>query len=158
MSQNPVADRAAARSLAHQTGAYPAPLTDGRSRNMQAIRRTGTKPEVRLRTKALHALGYRYRKDFPVVVQGLRVRPDIVFTRKKVAVFVDGCFWHRCPEHSRPPGRNAEYWGAKFVRNTARDALVTTRLGSEGWTVIRIWEHERLEDAVGVVAATLLGA
>ncbi|HLI36873.1 MAG TPA: very short patch repair endonuclease, partial [Streptosporangiaceae bacterium] len=73
---------------------YPHPSSEGRSANMRAIRRTGTKPEIALR-RALHKMGYRYRKDYRLdLAGGRRVRPDIVFTARKVAVFVDGCFWH----------------------------------------------------------------
>ncbi len=80
---------------------------------MRAIKRAGTKPEIALRS-ALHRLGYRYRKDHRLdLAEGLRVRPDIVFTARKVAVFVDGCFWHACPEHGRQPAVNEWYWGAQ---------------------------------------------
>lgn len=85
-----------------------------------------------------------------------RVRPDIVFTRARVAVFVDGCFWHRCPIHGRLPRTNPAYWAAKLQGNADRDQIVDQCLTDEGWTVIRIWEHEeparaaeRVSDAVG---------
>lgn len=129
-------------------------LTPGRSRNMRAIRRTDTKPEVALRL-ALHGLGLRYRKDLPIRVGGRLVRPDIVFTRWRVAIFVDGCFWHCCPEHGRDPGVNQEYWSPKLRRNAERDKVQTLLLRQEGWTVIRIWEHELMEDAVAKVQAAL---
>lgn len=73
------------------------------------------------------------------------MRADIVFTRRKVAVFVDGCYWHGCPDHCRLPARNRDYWSAKITRNRARDGLVTESLRAAGWQVTRIWEHEPLE-------------
>lgn len=151
----PGRDPSAARKLAHAAGRYPAPLNDGRSRNMQANRRTDTKPEVALR-KALHHRGYRYRKDLLLRLPGgLRVRPDIVFTGRKIAVFVDGCFWHSCPEHGRQPTTNEWYWSPKLERNRERDRSVTEELRSAGWTVLRIWEHVALEDAIRQVSAAV---
>ncbi|WP_326945317.1 MULTISPECIES: very short patch repair endonuclease [unclassified Amycolatopsis] len=129
---------------------YPAAANEGRSRNMKANRRTDTKPEVTLR-KALHRLGYRYRKDLPIVLDAVRVRPDIVFTSRKVAVFVDGCFWHVCPQHGRQPTSNEWYWTPKLRRNVDRDKLVTGALEEAGWQVVRIWEHVPLPDAVTAV-------
>ena len=126
----------------------------GRSRNMQAIRRADTKPEIRLRS-ALHALGFRYRKDFPIRIDGRLVRPDIVFTRRKVVVFVDGCFWHSCPEHGRNPTVNERYWSPKLRRNAERDREQTRLLESAGWRVLRIWEHVPLDDALATVTASL---
>ena len=97
---------------------YPSAANEGRSANMRAIRRTGTKPEVALRSE-LHRLGYRYRKDHRLdLADGVRVRPDIVFTARKVAVFVDGCFWHACPDHGREPSVNQWYWAPKLRRTT----------------------------------------
>lgn len=117
---------------------------------MQANRRTGTKPEVALRS-ALHAAGYRFRKDFRIDAEGVRVRPDIVFTRRKVAIFVDGCFWHVCPEHGRQPTTNEWYWTPKLQRNLKRDSDVNTALRSAGWTVVRVWEHQALQAVVADV-------
>ncbi|MGW7535265.1 very short patch repair endonuclease [Amycolatopsis sp. NPDC054798] len=143
--------RGDARDKAHAKGLYPAPASEGRSRNMRANRRTDTKPEVTLR-KELHRLGYRYRKDLPLVLDGgVRVRPDIVFTARKIAVFVDGCFWHVCPEHGRQPTSNEWYWTPKLQRNMARDELVTGALRDAGWNVVRIWEHVPLPEAVAAV-------
>lgn len=132
----------------------PLPLNEGRSRNMRANKRTGTKPELALRA-ALHRLGYRFRKDLRVDVAGVRVRPDIVFTRRRVAVFVDGCFWHACPDHSKPPRNNEWYWTPKLERNVARDEQVTQALESGGWRVVRVWEHVPLPDAVSAVESVL---
>lgn len=112
-----------------------------RSRNMAAVRRTDTKPELALRS-ALHRDGLRFRKDFPIRLDGARARPDIVFTRARIAVFVDGCFWHSCPQHGTRPATNTDYWNPKLERNAARDRRNTEALTSAGWTVIRIWEHD----------------
>ncbi|GII34149.1 very short patch repair endonuclease [Planotetraspora mira] len=146
--------REQARKLAHARGRYPAPLNDGRSRNMQANRRANTKPEVALRS-ALHRLGYRYRKDYRLDLQGVRVRPDIVFTSRKIAVFVDGCFWHVCPDHGRHPSTNEWYWAPKLLRNMERDQLVNAALEAAGWHVVRLWEHEPMPNAVQAVVTAL---
>src|SRR6266516_352120 len=134
---------------------YPSAANEGRSANMRAIRRTGTKPEVALRSE-LHRLGYRYRKDHRLdLADGVRVRPDIVFTARKVAVFVDGCFWHCCPEHGSRPASNTWYWEPKLRRNVDRDRTADVALGQAGWTVIRFWEHESIEAAVAEVVGVL---
>ena len=117
---------------------------------MQANRRKDTKPEVALR-RALHARGYRYRVDLRLDVGGVKVRPDLVFTRRKVAVFVDGCFWHVCPEHGRDPTTNEWYWAPKLRRNIERDRAADAALGAAGWTVVRLWEHVPLDAAVAEV-------
>lgn len=145
---------AKARELAHERGLYPAPLSEGRSRNMRANRRSGTKPEVTLR-KALHRMGYRYRKDFRLDVGVIKVRPDIVFTARKVAVFVDGCFWHACPDHGRQPTTNEWYWEPKLRKNVERDRRVNEALNTAGWLVIRLWEHVELAAAVATVVEAL---
>jgi DNA mismatch endonuclease (patch repair protein) len=122
---------------------------------MQANRRRDTVPELALRS-VLHAAGYRYRCDYRIdLVSGRRVRPDIVFTRRRIAIFVDGCFWHSCPQHGVSPRTNASYWGPKLAGNRARDARNTVELGEAGWTVLRIWEHESIEDAFARVVAAL---
>lgn len=78
-------------------------------------------------------------------------KPDIVFTRARLAVFVDGCFWHGCPQHGTNPKSNSEYWTAKLARNRARDAVVTEALEADGWTVIRYWDHDIKDDIARVV-------
>lgn len=134
---------------------YPRASDEGRSRNMRANRRSDTKPEVLLR-RQLHRLGYRYRKDHRLDLSaGIRVRPDIVFTRRKVAIFVDGCFWHVCPEHGREPTRNEWYWTPKLRRNVERDRLADEALAIAGWRVVRVWEHEDTESAVAKVRAAV---
>lgn len=134
---------------------YPSAANEGRSANMRAIRRTGTKPEVALRSE-LHRLGYRYRKDHRLdLADGVRVRPDIVFTARKVAVFVDGCFWHACPDHGREPSVNQWYWAPKLRRTVERDRAADTALAAAGWRVVRLWEHLPLTDATAAVIAVL---
>jgi DNA mismatch endonuclease, patch repair protein len=134
---------------------YPHPLTEGRAANMRAIRRTGTKPEMALR-RALHRQGYRFRKDYRLdLAEGKRVRPDIAFTARRVAVFVDGCFWHACPDHGGKPANNTWYWEPKLRRNVERDRAADAALTAAGWDVVRVWEHETLDDAVTAVVAAL---
>ncbi|MFF7893580.1 very short patch repair endonuclease [Streptomyces sp. NPDC007907] len=137
--------------------ATPTPPTPGRSRNMAAIKRRDTKPERTIRS-LLHAAGKRYRVDLRLQLEGARPRPDIVFTRARVAVFVDGCFWHCCPEHGRQPGVNGGYWGPKLQRNVARDRAADAALAAAGWTVVRVWEHEAPDEAAARIIATLEAA
>lgn len=122
---------------------------------MIANRRADTGPEVALRA-ALHARGLRFRKDYPMKVRGGRsTRIDVAFTRARVAVFLDGCFWHACPLHGQAPKSNAEFWATKLEANRARDRLVSLSLERDGWTVVRAWEHEPMADVVDLVAATV---
>ena len=122
---------------------------------MRAIRRTNTKPELALRS-ALHRQGYRFRKDYRLDLDaGARVRPDIAFTARRVAVFVDGCFWHLCPEHGRNPEVNEWYWAPKLRRTMERDRAADAALAAAGWRVVRIWEHVSLDDAIAAVTAAL---
>ena len=121
---------------------------------MRANRRRDTGPELRLRS-ALHRRGWRFRVDLQVEAGGRRVRPDILFTRHRVAVFVDGCFWHDCPEHGQRPKANASYWELKFRRNAERDRADTESLECSGWTVVRVWEHEPPCEAVAAIEAAL---
>ncbi|HZC61582.1 MAG TPA: very short patch repair endonuclease [Streptosporangiaceae bacterium] len=131
------------------------PPTPGRSANMRANRRTDTKPELALRS-ALHRQGYRFRKDFRLDLDGgARVRPDIAFTGRRVAVFVDGCFWHVCPQHGRDPAVNESYWSPKLRRNVERDRAADAALAAAGWRVVRVWEHQSLDEAVALVVAAL---
>jgi DNA mismatch endonuclease (patch repair protein) len=118
---------------------------------MQAIRSRDTKPEWLVR-RLLHAQGLRYRvaaKPLP----GLRRTADIVFRRAKVAVFIDGCYWHGCPEHYVSPKTNPGYWSDKVARNMARDRDTDQRLEEAGWTVLRFWEHEPSGDCAARIAA-----
>ncbi len=107
---------------------------------MARQRRRDTAPEVALR-RELHARGRRFRVD--LAVPGLpRRRSDVAFTRRRVAVFVDGCFWHDCPVHRTTPVTNGTWWAEKLRRNTERDRETTDHLRALGWTVLRFWEHE----------------
>ena len=122
-----------------------------RRKNMSRIRGKNTSPEMKLR-KMLWESGIRgYRVHYK-----LPGKPDIVFTRKKVVVFVDGCFWHKCPVCFRPPETNAEFWNDKLQKNVERDLKVTKELEDLGWTVLRFWEHEVKKTPEDVVARILL--
>lgn len=116
-----------------------------RSRLMAQIRSTGTGPERRLRC-ALWTAGLRYR-----LRNTLPGKPDVVFPAAKVAVFVDGCFWHGCPLHGRVPHANQAFWLKKFTRNIARDLAADAALTALGWLPLRLWEHEIEQDLVGCV-------
>jgi DNA mismatch endonuclease, patch repair protein len=107
--------------------------------------RRDTEPERRLR-RILFARGLRYRVD-RAPLPGVRRRADILFGPSKVAVYVDGCFWHACPEHATVPKNNQEWWIEKLAANVARDRDTDRQLHAAGWRVIRIWEHEDMEMA-----------
>lgn len=129
----------------------PVPRDEGTRRRLSAQRSTDTKPEMALR-RLLHGRGMRYRVHHPV--PGTRRRMDLAFLGPKVAVFVDGCFWHACPEHGTAPANNAGWWEAKLATNVARDADTDRRLEEAGWAVVRIWEHvDPVEAADRVEAA-----
>jgi DNA mismatch endonuclease (patch repair protein) len=117
---------------------------------MRANRKTDSRPEANLR-RALHARGLRYRKNLSVPTGVGSVKPDIVFPGPKVAVFVDGCFWHSCPTHGNTPSTNRDYWEPKLRRNQERDEMVTDSLTTAGWMVVRVWEHESITSAATVV-------
>ena len=130
---------------------YPHPLSENVTSSMKGNRRIDTKPEKRLRS-SLHRLGFRFRKDYPITVSTNRkCRPDVAFTKKKLAVFVDGCFWHQCPEHGHIPSNNNEYWTRKLNGNRARDENDNELLTENGWAVLRIWEHMPLDKALLLV-------
>lgn len=136
---------AADARAATESDRYPYPSRPSVTAVMKGNRKTDTKPEVALRS-ALHRSGARFHKDQNVKVDGRRaIRVDIVFSRAKLAVFVDGCFWHRCPDHGTEPRSNTSYWGPKLERNVMRDRDTDERLRKAGWAVLRIWEHERVE-------------
>lgn len=109
-------------------------------RRFAALPTRDTGPELALR-RELFARGLRYRVHYAVPGFGRR-RVDIAFTRQHLAVMVDGCFWHGCPEHSRLTGRNADWWAWKVAGNIDRDEDTNLRLKNLGWSVIRVWEHE----------------
>src|SRR5262245_10358069 len=111
---------------------------------MQVTLRRDTPCELALRS-AVHRLGLRFRVDSPL--PGLRRRGDLVFTTTRVAVFVDGCFWHGCPEHGTWPKANAEWWREKIEANRRRDTDTDARLIAGGWLVVRVWAHDDAEAA-----------
>ena len=121
---------------------------------MQGNRGSDTRPEVTLRS-ALHRRGLRFRKGVIPPGSGVRCRGDVVFPAARLVVFVDGCFWHRCPDHGTRPRTNAGYWQAKLDRNVARDRANDEALTKAGWRVVRIWEHEDPATAAGRIAALL---
>ncbi|WP_225848283.1 very short patch repair endonuclease [Streptomyces sp. HPF1205] len=126
------------------------PSSLGVSARMSRQASRDTSPEVAVR-RLLYAAGYRYRLHRPV--PGLPRRTiDIVFPGPKVAVFLDGCFWHGCPEHATHPKANAQWWRTKLDRNIARDIETNACLTEQGWTVLRFWEHESAEDVARQVA------
>lgn len=122
---------------------------------MQATPRRDTRPELALRSE-LHRLGLRYfvhRRPVP----GLRREADLVFPRARVAVFVDSCFWHGCPQHITWPAANAEWWREKIERTRRRDHDTDNQLGAAGWTPFRVWEHEDSLDAAQRIKALVRG-
>lgn len=113
-------------------------------------------PELAVR-RAAHALGLRYRVSSRPI-PSLRRTADMVFPRARVAVFVDGCYWHGCPEHFRPPATHTEYWGPKIERNRSRDVDTTLKLCAAGWTVLRFWEHDDPASCAVRIHAAVHGA
>jgi DNA mismatch endonuclease (patch repair protein) len=109
-------------------------------RVMQGNKSRDTKPEIAVRS-AVHALGMRYRVSARPL-RDLRRTADLVFRHARVAVFVDGCFWHGCPQHHAPPKTNSGYWAMKVQGNRNRDRDTNQRLREEHWTVLRFWSHE----------------
>lgn len=113
--------------------------------SMQSNKGRDTKPEVALRS-AVHSLGLRYRVSVRPIKQ-LRRTADLVFPRVKVAVFLDGCFWHGCPEHHTVAVTNAEFWAGKVAGTRERDKDTDARLEEAGWIAVRVWEHEDPSEA-----------
>lgn len=138
------------------SGHRPKPLDDVVRRHMETQPRSDTKPEVNLR-RALHRRGLRYRVGVPVPGAPRRTI-DIAFTKMRLAVFVDGCFWHGCPEHGVAPKNNSEWWSYKLAGNRERDESTSALLANQGWRVVRVWEHQPLEEQVAVVLDALHGA
>jgi DNA mismatch endonuclease (patch repair protein) len=137
--------------------AYPHPSSAAVSLRMRRNPSADTKCEVAVRS-ALHVAGLRFRKGLRLMVGDVKVRPDVVFTKARVAVFIDGCYWHCCPQHGTQPLHNAAYWSSKLARNVARDQRVTAALTEHGWQVIRAWEHEDPEVVAERVAAAVRNA
>ena len=154
--QRPKAGRRSSRypSLVANTLEYPQPSTAAATNVMRANRKTDTKPEIRLRSE-LHRRGLRFRKNVAPAIEGRRIVVDIVFPRPRLAVFVDGCFWHSCPDHGTEPRSNSWYWAPKLRRNVQRDDNSTLRLRSAGWRVIRVWEHTPASEAAELVELAL---
>lgn len=123
--------------------------------NTRSARRAHTAPELALRS-ALHRQGLRFRIQRPLPFDRRR-RADITFPREEIPVFVDGCFWHSCPEHATSPKANESFWRTKLERNQQRDADTDRRLTDAGWTVIRVWEHEDPDAAAERVLDVVAG-
>jgi DNA mismatch endonuclease (patch repair protein) len=119
---------------------------------MRRTKRRDTPAELALRS-ALHQRGHRYRVDYAPL--GGRRRADIVFTRARVAVFVDGCFWHGCPEHGTWPRSNRTQWSQKLKDNILRDRSSDSELRDSGWAVVRVWEHESIDQACTRIESVL---
>ncbi len=123
------------------------------SRRMAAVRKRDNGPEMAVR-RLLHSAGLRYRVAWPVPGQRRRTI-DIAFTKARLAVYIDGCFWHGCRVHGTSPKANSAWWADKIATNQARDADVTSQLEALGWTVMRFWEHEAPQDVVARINAHL---
>ena len=148
-SRSEVGDTPAPRRGRFDPGPHPGPSSTAVSERMSRLRRRDNGPELAVR-RLLHAAGLRYRVTYPVPGQRRRTM-DIAFTRARVAVYIDGCFWHGCPVHGTSPRANARWWADKIATNCARDLDVTAQLEALGWTVLRFWEHED----PAIVAATV---
>jgi DNA mismatch endonuclease (patch repair protein) len=138
----PEPGRSYARGVAESTPTPPHATrpSPAKSAEMSRVGRRDTAPELALRSE-LHRRGFRFRVDRAPVAD-VRSRADLVFGPAQVAVYVDGCFWHSCPEHATTPGSNAKFWEQKLRRNRERDGITNHLLHERGWEVLRIWEHE----------------
>jgi DNA mismatch endonuclease (patch repair protein) len=146
-----VGNRREARDLV----GYPYPSSPHATTIMRANPSRDTGPELRLRS-LLHANGLRYRVNLPVRADDRRpILVDVAFTKLKLAIFVDGCFWHACPLHGTVPRANPSYWPPKLRRTVERDRATSTRLERAGWAVLRFWEHEE-PGRVGVQVAEMV--
>lgn len=124
---------------------------------MQSNRRRDTKPELAVR-RLLHANGLRYRVDVALVA-GLRRRADVAFPKARIAVLIDGCYWHGCPEHGpKSFGTNVAYWTNKIAENRARDLDTTARFEAAGWRVMRFWTHTPPDEIAKVITTAVLEA
>jgi DNA mismatch endonuclease (patch repair protein) len=144
----------ARRNTAKPPGRPPTATDEGVRKRMRSTRRRDTGPEIAIR-RALHARGLRYRLDL-AVLDDKRRRVDVVFPRERVALFVDGCFWHSCPEHRTTPKANRAWWKAKLRANWQRDRRTDEDLRAREWTVIRSWEHEDPESVAARVRRVVL--
>ena len=134
--------------------ADPIPSSPIVSAAMRANRSRNTRAEIRVRSLG-HARGLRFRTTLRLTAGQLKVTPDLAFPRRRLAVFIDGCFWHQCPEHGSQPKANLEYWAWKFERNRRRDRAVDEALKASDWKVLRIWEHVSAEEALKLILSAL---
>lgn len=139
------------KATAERPAWWPTPTSAAATAVMVANGRVNTRPEIEVR-RLLHARGLRYRVDMTIRYGATWTRPDVVFTRRRVAVYVDGCFWHGCPVHYVRPVGNRGYWSEKVSRNRRRDARATAGLEEMGWCVVRLWEHTPPGLAASLVA------
>ena len=137
------------RAVPRDPGPHPGASSPEIARRMSVLRRRDNGPEMAVR-RLLHRAGLRYRVSWPVPGQRRRTI-DIAFTRARLAVYIDGCFWHGCPIHATSPKANSKWWADKIAANRARDADVTAQLQGLGWTVMRFWEHEKPEDVASQI-------
>ena len=130
---------------------YPKPINALSTKKMRANRRADTKPEMQIRS-LLHRQGLRFRKDYLIrLPSGRNVHADIAFTKSRIAVFIDGCFWHSCPVHGTIPKSNKDYWHPKLMSNVKRDKAINCELRNANWKVIRLWTHVPPEKAVNTI-------
>lgn len=132
----------------------PIASSEAASRRMRMTRSRDTKPELALR-RLLHRRGLRFRVHYGVLP---RRTADVVFPRQRIAVFVDGCFWHSCPDHGTSSSANAQFWAHKLASNHARDLDTDARLKLQNWTVLRFWEHDDPERAARAIEQAVRGA
>jgi DNA mismatch endonuclease (patch repair protein) len=157
VTSDATADSAAAPDRASRRNAAVSwASSDGVRRSMQSNKGRDTRPELALRS-AVHRMGLRYRVSVRPLAK-IRRTADLCFTRAKVAVFMDGCFWHGCPIHHTKSKTNADYWADKVVRNRQRDAETDEMLAEAGWTVVRVWEHEHPDAAAQRVSDVVRAA
>jgi DNA mismatch endonuclease, patch repair protein len=145
----------ATADTADQLPRYFQGVSDATRRSMRSNRRRDTKPEIAVR-RTLHASGLRFNVDRRILTPTGAARPDIVFPRVRVAVFIDGCFWHGCAVHGTVPKNNRDLWAPKLARNRERDAEQTRSLRGDGWIVVRFWEHQSHEEIAVSVRALVL--
>ena len=146
----------APQSIGSRAGEASWASSEATRRSMRSNTGRDTGPELRLRSE-VHRLGLRFRVNIRPLPR-VRRTADLVFTRQKVAVFLDGCFWHGCPEHYSEPATNAEYWANKVAANAARDRETDCLLRRAGWIVLRVWEHENPVEAALAVRTAVAAA
>lgn len=155
---NNSASRGAAKSPGLTPVSHPSPppaISPAVAAVMRGNRKADTIAELRARS-ALHAAGLRFRKSLVIRTRNRRVVVDVAFPARRLAVFIDGCFWHSCPVHGTRPTSHVDYWSWKLTRNTERDHIVDGELRDLGWSVLRIWEHEAADQVVYRVKTELI--